>query len=251
MTPLVCRQASRPNGGFPNVAYEFPHRRRSSPGQTAIATPHHVNQPASKPRDKFNAGARTAISGLVRVLVDHGVSPNAITLVGFTLVVASVPFAMTGQWFMSFLLFTIGGLTDLLDGSVARLAGKSTRFGAFLDSSLDRLAEGIVLGGLGIVFAKDDDWWALSAAFLALTVSFLVSYTRARAEGLGITSNKGGLMSRTERLILLGAGMFFTTWFDRVMSITVIILAVLTTVTVVQRMVHVWRELRDDEPMKV
>lgn len=203
-----------------------------------------------KPRDKVNDGARTAIGGLVRFLVDHGVSPNTITAVGFGLVCASVPFAVTGHWFIAFWLFTIGGLTDMLDGSVARLAGRSTRFGAFLDSSLDRLSEGIVLGGLGIVFARDDNLWALGAAFLALTASFLVSYTRARAEGLGITSNKGGLMSRTERLFLIGAGMFFTTWFDAVMGVTVIALAALTTLTVIQRMVHVWAELRDDGPMQ-
>ena len=218
---------------------------------TPIATSkHHVNEPQSQPRDKVADGARTAVGGVVRFLVDHGVSPNTVTTVGFTLVAISVPLVMTGHWFIAFWFFTIGGLTDMLDGSVARLAGKSTRFGAFLDSSLDRLAEGIVLGGLGIVFAKDDDWWALGAAFLALTASFLVSYTRARAEGLGITSNKGGLMSRTERLFLIGAGMFFTTWFDRVMSITIIVLAVLTTLTVVQRMVYVWRELRGDGPMQ-
>lgn len=187
----------------------------------------------------------------MRWLVSRGVSPNVITIVGFTLVTLSVPFAVTRHWFVAFWLFTIGGLTDLVDGSVARLSGKSTRFGAFLDSTLDRLSEGIVLGGLGIVFAKDDNWWALGAAFVALTASFLVSYTRARAEGLGITSNKGGLMSRTERLFLIGAGMFFTTWFDRVMPITVMVLAVLSTLTVAQRVYHVWHELRGEGPMQV
>lgn len=211
----------------------------------------HLDETHQKPRDRVSTRARNILGGLIRALVDRGVKPNTVTAVGFILVCASVPFAITGYWFVAFLLFTIGGLTDMVDGSVARLSGTSTRFGAFLDSTLDRLAEGVVLGGLGIVFAKDDDWWALGAAFVALTASFLVSYTRARAEGLGITSNRGGLMSRTERLFLIGAGMFFTTWFDRVMGVAVIVLAVLTTITVVQRVVHVWRELRDEGPVEL
>lgn len=205
-----------------------------------------MNPSPPNARDKVADGARTIVSGLVRFLVAHGVSPNTVTVAGFTLVVASVPLAIAGYWFIAFWFFTIGGLTDMLDGSVARLAGRSTRFGAFFDSTMDRLSEGIVLGGLGIVFARDDNWWALGAAFLALTASFLVSYTRARAEGLGLTSNKGGLMSRTERLFLIGTGMFFTTWFDQVMPVTIVVLAILTTITVIQRVVYVWSELRND-----
>lgn len=191
------------------------------------------------------------MGGLVRGLVRHGVSPNTITAVGFTLVAISVPMILTRHWFLAFVFFTTGGLTDVLDGSVARLSGKSTRWGAFLDSSLDRLAEGIVLGALGIVFARDGNEWAVGAAFVALTASFLVSYTRARAEGLGIDSNRGGLMSRVERLILIGAGLFFTTWFDRVIAITIMVLAVLSVLTVLQRMFHVWRELRGEGPMQL
>lgn len=200
-------------------------------------------------REKITHGARTALGGPIRALARNGVGPNAITVAGFLVVASSVPLILTGHWFWAFATFTVGSLSDVLDGSVARLTGKTTRFGAFLDSTLDRFAEGLVLGALGIVFAKDDGWWAVGAAFLALTASFLVSYTRARAEGLGIDSNRGGLMSRVERLFLIGAGLFFTTWFDRVIAVTVMILAVLSLLTVIQRVIHVWRELRGEGPL--
>lgn len=146
----------------------------------------------------------------------------------------------------AFWFFTIGSLSDLLDGSVARLTGKSSRFGAFLDSTLDRFAEGLVLGAVGIVFAQDEQWWALAGAFVALTASFLISYTRARAEGLGVDSNRGGLMSRPERLFLLGSGFFFQTWIDNFLAVVVVVLAVLSLLTVIQRVFHVWSVVRQD-----
>ncbi len=179
-----------------------------------------------------------------------GATPNTVTVLGFLLVAGAVPLILAEQWMWAFALFTVGSLSDLLDGSLARMTGKSSRFGAFLDSTLDRTAEGIVLGAIGIVFAQEERWWAVGAAFLALTASFLISYTRARAEGLGIDSNRGGLMSRPERLFLLAAGFFFQTWFDHVLAVIVAVLAVLSILTVVQRMFHVWQVLRaEDGPL--
>ena len=98
-------------------------------------------------------------------------------------------------------------------------------------------------GSIGVVFARDGNEWALAACFVALTASFLVSYTRARAEGLGIDDNRGGLMSRTERLFLIGTGLFFA-WIDHFLEIAIWVLAVLTVLTVVQRVIHVFRTLR-------
>ncbi len=183
---------------------------------------------------------------VVRGLVRIGATPNWVTTIGFLLVAASVPFIVKEWWMGAFWFFTIGSLSDLLDGSVARLSGKSSRFGAFLDSTLDRFAEGIVLGAVGIVFARDEQWWAVAAAFAALTASFLISYTRARAEGLGIDSNRGGLMSRPERLFLLGSGFFFQTWIDNFLAVVVVILAALSLLTVIQRVFHVWSVVRED-----
>ena len=109
---------------------------------------------------------------------------------------------------LSSLVFIASGLVDSLDGLVARHQGRVTAFGAFLDSTLDRLAEGVIFGAIGITFAQDDLDWALAACFVALTASFLVSYARARAEGLGIPGSSGGLMGRPERLVIVGAGLF-------------------------------------------
>ncbi len=133
---------------------------------------------------------------------------------------------------------------DMLDGSVARLSGRTSVFGAFLDSTFDRLAEALILGAIGVTLAEDGDAWAVALTFLALTGSFLVSYTRARAEGLGIDSNKGGLMSRPERLVLIGAAIFFAP-FDPVRQVAVAVLCGLTLLTVAQRLWHVHAVLRD------
>lgn len=179
----------------------------------------------------------------MRGLVRAGVTPNAITVFGFALAIATCALIVNEVWPAAFAVFFIGSVSDMFDGSVARLSGKVTRFGAFLDSTLDRTAEGLVLGAIGIVFARDGNQWALGACFLTLTASFLVSYTRARAEGIGIDSNKGGLMSRPERLFLTGAGLFFAP-IDHALEVVIYVMAVLTTLTVVQRVVHVWRELK-------
>lgn len=196
-------------------------------------------------RQRIADGARNIVDPVIRGLVRMGVGPNAVTIAGFTLVAASCALILAEQWVVSWLLFFVGSMSDMLDGSVARLSGKATKFGAFLDSTLDRTAEGLVLGAIGIVFARDGNEWALAASFVALTASFLVSYTRARAEGLGIDSNRGGLMSRTERLFLIGTGLFFG-WIDHFLEVAMYALAVLTLLTVIQRVVHVSSVLRAD-----
>jgi len=180
----------------------------------------------------------------VRGLVRAGVTPNAITIFGFAGAVGTAVLVGFQQWIAAGIVFVIGSVSDMFDGSVARMTGKATRFGAFLDSSLDRLGEGFVLGGIGVALASEGSTWAVGMTFAALAGSFLVSYTRARAEGLGVDSNKGGLMSRTERLMLVGAGIFFG-GVGPVLEIVVTILAVGTLVTVVQRLSYVHSTLRD------
>ncbi len=161
-----------------------------------------------------------------------GVTPNAITVFGFVLAVATAVLAGFEWWIVAGVVFVIGSLSDMFDGSVARMSGKATRFGAFLDSNLDRLGEGLVLGGIGVAMATEARTWAVAMTFLALAGSFLVSYTRARAEGLGVDSNKGGLFSRTERLVLVGAALFLGGWGITI-EVVMTILAVGTLVTFV------------------
>jgi CDP-diacylglycerol--glycerol-3-phosphate 3-phosphatidyltransferase len=212
-------------------------------------TTHTENLDPSPPsvRDRIGQGARNAVGPVIRSLVRMGVGPNTVTVVGFALVAGSCALILAEWWLAAFFVFVVGSMSDMLDGSVARLSGKATRFGAFLDSTLDRTAEGLVLGSIGVVFARQGNEWALAACFVALTASFLVSYARARAEGLGIDDNRGGLMSRTERLFLIGTGLFFA-WIDHFLEVVIYVLAALTVLTVVQRVVHVFRTLRTEEP---
>ena len=189
-------------------------------------------------------GVRAFFAPFIRFLVRMGVTPNAITVFGFVLSLGTAVLAGFQLWIWAFVVGFVGAFSDMFDGSVARLTGKSTRFGAFLDSNLDRFGEGLVLGGIGIAMASDGRTYAVAMIFLALTGAFLVSYTRARAEGLGIDSNKGGLFSRTERLILFGFALLLGGWGYSI-EVIMTILAAGTLITFAQRLFYVHSVLRD------
>jgi len=183
----------------------------------------------------------SGMSAAVWRLVDRSrITPNAVTIIGFLGICAAAVLTLERLWVIASLVFIASGLVDSLDGLVARHQGRVTAFGAFLDSTLDRLAEGVILGAIGITFAQDDLDWALGAAFVALTASFLVSYARARAEGLGIPGTSGGLMGRPERLVIVGAGLFLGGLGD-VLAVLMCILAGLSLLTAAHRVLLVWR----------
>ena len=183
----------------------------------------------------------SGMSAAVWRLVDRSrITPNAVTIIGFLGICAAAVLTLERLWVIASLVFIASGLVDSLDGLVARHQGRATAFGAFLDSTLDRLAEGVILGAIGITFAQDDLDWALGAAFVALTASFLVSYARARAEGLGIPGTSGGLMGRPERLVIVGAGLFLGGLGD-VLAVLMCILAGLSLLTAAHRVLLVWR----------
>ena len=186
---------------------------------------------------------REGFGPLIRLLVRLGVTPNAITVFGFVLAVATAVLAAYQSWIWAGVLFVIGSFSDVFDGSVARLSGKSTPFGAFLDSNLDRFGEGLILGGIGVAMASEGRTYAVAMTFVALIGSFLVSYTRSRAEGLGITSNKGGLFSRMERLVLVGFALFLGGWGIAI-EVVMTILAIGTVLTFAQRLFYVHSALR-------
>ncbi len=165
-------------------------------------------------------------------------TPNGLTLLGFAGVCGVAALIISRQWVLAGLAYVAFSLADSLDGTLARAQGTATRFGAFLDSTLDRLAEGVILGALGVVLARDGQEVAVGACFVALSASFLVSYTRARSEGLGIDDNKGGLMGRPERLVLTGAGIFMG-GLGSVLEVVIYVLAGLSLMTVGQRIWHV------------
>jgi CDP-diacylglycerol--glycerol-3-phosphate 3-phosphatidyltransferase len=161
-----------------------------------------------------------------------------VTILGFLGICAAAGLVLGRYWVAGSLVFIASGLVDSLDGSLARHQGKVTAFGGFLDSTLDRLAEAVILGALGITFAQDGRDWALAACFAALAGSFLVSYARARAEGLGIRGSSGGLMGRPERLVLLGAGLFVG-GLGLVLESLIVVLAVLSLMTAGHRVLIV------------
>jgi CDP-diacylglycerol--glycerol-3-phosphate 3-phosphatidyltransferase len=186
------------------------------------------------------AAAAPGAGPFVRLVARTGITPNGITLLGFAGICVAAGLAGARQWVAASLVFIASGLVDSLDGQLARYQGRVTRFGGFLDSTLDRLAEAVILGAVGITFAADGREWALAAAFAALSGSFLVSYARARAEALGIAGSSGGLMGRPERLVLLG-GALFLGGVGLVLEVVVTVLAVLSLATAGQRVLLVRR----------
>ena len=180
-----------------------------------------------------------AAAAIWRIVDASRITPNGVTILGFLGVCAAAVLALERYWVIAALVFVASGLVDSLDGLLARHQGRVTTFGAFLDSTLDRLAEGVILGAIGITFAQDGQDWALGACFVALTASFLVSYARARAEGLRIPGSSGGLMGRPERLVIVGTCMFMGGVGD-VTPVLMAVLAGLSLITAGHRIALVW-----------
>jgi len=170
----------------------------------------------------------------VRPLAAAGITPNMMTVAGLVLAAASAAaIAMNHMVWAAVLLF-VGGACDLSDGALARVQQSRSTFGAFFDSTLDRYSESVVL--LGLVYAWAGDRPKLLVVFAALVGSIMVSYTRARAEGLGFEC-KEGLYARPERVMTLVVGLLFYPW----LFWFVVGLAVLSNLTAIQRMIYVWR----------
>ena len=193
---------------------------------------------------------------LARLLITSGVHPNTITTVGTLVVVCSGVAFGTGAVRLGGSLLLISGILDLLDGQVARQGGKITAFGAFYDSTLDRIGEAAVFAGLIFYFSSgplpaDMKPRALAAGLVALVASFLVSYTRARAEALGV-ENKVGIAPRAERILLLGVpAVVLGAGPGRpgvVLFWIVAVLALVSAITVIQRVAHVARVARGAPP---
>jgi len=194
----------------------------------------------------YTTGARGLASRSVGFLTQTRITPNALTASGVLLCGAAsllVLFENRNEilfyWLAAF-VFVVGSLLDILDGALARAGGKTTPFGAFIDSTTDRISEGFVLGAAALVLAREGTTWGIAAVFVALTGSFLVSYTRARAEALGL-DGKAGLMGRAERVVLLAAVILLSPFGALPWGIAV--LAALTAFTVGQRILSVHRQL--------
>ncbi|MFC7545310.1 phosphatidylinositol phosphate synthase [Plantactinospora sp. GCM10030261] len=194
----------------------------------------------------FQVTARAALTRVVeplaRVLLRAGVSPNAVTVTGTAgVLVGALGFGARGQLVAGAVIVTFFALTDLLDGTMARMRGGSSRFGAFLDSSMDRVADGAVFGAVTYWLATRDDHLGVALGLTCLVTGQLVSYVKARAEGLGLTANVG-IAERTERLIIVGIGGLLTgAGVGWGLAASLAVLAVLSIVTIGQRVAHIYR----------
>jgi CDP-diacylglycerol--glycerol-3-phosphate 3-phosphatidyltransferase len=184
-------------------------------------------------------------------LIESRLTPNAISLTGFLLCVGAAVLIWEEQFVLGGLAFIVGSVCDTLDGRYSRMSGKGTPFGAFLDSTLDRIEEAIVLVAVAGYFARGGDELAAAGVTLALGASLMVSYTRARAEALGVEC-KVGIADRATRVVILAAGLVLAEGagilgFD-LLEPAVYALAGLSVVTVAQRIRHVRRELTKPAP---
>jgi CDP-diacylglycerol---glycerol-3-phosphate 3-phosphatidyltransferase len=194
----------------------------------------------------YTTGARSLASRSVTRLARTRVTPNILTTTGVSLCLGAavlVGFEDRSPWLVYWLAavtFVIGSLLDILDGALARAGGKSTPFGAFFDSTTDRVGEGAMLAAIAFVFSRHGQDWAVVMAVAAVVGSFLVSYTRARAEALGLRGDVG-LGSRAERVVVITAGLVFAPWGG--LPWAIVVLAATAWLTVVQRILHVRKQL--------
>jgi CDP-diacylglycerol--glycerol-3-phosphate 3-phosphatidyltransferase len=179
-------------------------------------------------------------------LIESRLTPNAISLTGFALCVVAAVLIWEEHWILGGVAFILGSICDTLDGRYSRMSGKGSPFGAFLDSTLDRIEEGIVLTAVGAYFARQADDVAVAAVVLAAVASLMVSYTRARAEALGVEC-KVGIADRPVRVVILSAGLVLAVGelIDGLdlLAPAIYVLAGLSVVTVVQRIWHVRAQL--------
>jgi CDP-diacylglycerol--glycerol-3-phosphate 3-phosphatidyltransferase len=187
------------------------------------------------------ARTRWMLVPFVDVAQRLGLTPNSLTVLGFVLNVVAGVLIGYGYIFAGGAVMTALAMPlDALDGELARRTNQQSKFGAFFDSTLDRFAEGALLMGLAAFFVRQNDIVGVVVTFIALIGSLMVSYTRARAEGLGIDC-KVGLFSRFGRFILLAIGLLTTLVVPMIWA-----LAILSNYTAVERILYVWRVLRAD-----
>ncbi len=181
-------------------------------------------------------------SPLTNRLIESRLTPNAISLTGFALCLVAAVLVWQDEYLAGGIAFAVGSICDALDGRYARASGKGTPFGAFLDSTLDRMEEGVVLAAVAANFAEAGDDRTVGVVVVAVIASLMVSYTRARAEALGVEC-KVGIADRAVRVVILSAGLILQGPLD-IIEPAVYVLAGLALITVGQRIWHVRAQLK-------
>ena len=179
---------------------------------------------------------------MVRLLAKTPITPNAISWFGFLVAIGAAALITTGHLFAAGFVVLIAGFFDILDGALARRTNQTTRFGAVLDSTLDRLAEAVLLLGILFLYAKEQLVAEILLVGLALLGSLLVSYIRARAEALGLECDVG-LFTRAERVFVLALGLLLNQ-IDNALVIALAIIAIFSFITVGQRLIYVWQQTK-------
>jgi CDP-diacylglycerol--glycerol-3-phosphate 3-phosphatidyltransferase len=199
-------------------------------------------------KQTYTAGARTLATRSIGGLARTRITPNALTASGVTLCAAGsvrVYFEYRHEllfFWLGAVVFVVGSILDILDGALARAGGKTTPFGSFLDSTTDRVGEGAMLGAIALIFARHGNEVALGATIAAIAGSFLVSYTRAKAEALGLRGDVG-FGSRAERVVAITAGLVLAPW--GVLQWAIYLLTATAWVTVLQRILFVRKQLSE------
>jgi CDP-diacylglycerol--glycerol-3-phosphate 3-phosphatidyltransferase len=201
---------------------------------------------------EIGRGAMKIIDGMSRGLASLSIPPNVLTTTGVVINMACCVLFGMGNFLGAGVVLIVANLFDMLDGNVARLSGRVTKYGSFLDSTLDRLSDMVAFFGIMIFYARETPQHSVVNMALAGTgmiASVLVSYTTARSEGLGVKANIG-FLQRPERVVLLIIGALSTwnwesqNWFANRMPQVLWVLAVASVWTLIQRMVYIRRELR-------
>ena len=181
---------------------------------------------------------------IVPFLSKIGITPDILTIIGCVVNIGAAALVAMNNLLVGGILTLVSGLFDILDGALARYTGKSTKFGALLDSTLDRVSEAVIFLGLVILYAGMGDLLMCCLAIAALIFSFLISYVRARAEGLDIECSVG-FFTRTERVLIMAFGLIFSILIPYLMLIVLSILVLFSFITVIQRIVHVYKQTRN------
>ena len=184
------------------------------------------------------------VDGIARVFVKLGFSPSGLTVIGVLVACVAAALIARGMLAAGGVVVLVAGIFDLFDGAVARMTNRATKFGALFDSVMDRVSEAVVLLGLLWFYLEDGEQLGAVLVYVSIVGSTMVSYVRARAEGLGIEC-KGGLMQRPERVASLGVGIIVGQWWEPAVLVVLGVIAVLTVVTTVQRVVETSRRAED------
>jgi CDP-diacylglycerol--glycerol-3-phosphate 3-phosphatidyltransferase len=190
---------------------------------------------------KFRAPIDKAVRPVGRLLRKTGLSPDHLTIIGVLVAIGAAWAIAVGSLYLGFALVILAAIPDLLDGALAKASGAASQRGAFLDSTVDRVTDAFLLGGVAYYFATHKDPRLAVLPYAVSALAMVISYQRAKAESLGLDA-KGGLMERAERIVLLCIGLLLEPFVDDALVWVMWLMLALITLTAVQRFVKVWKQ---------